>query len=169
MAKKKVARAKNKKSQSSFGMGWQFLILLLFLPVFLLSMPSVVFLLFAMLPSIVALIAGNSTTPFRNLCLGAMNLAGALPFLFHLWMNNHSFEGAVDILFNLSTLLVIYGTASLGLLLYHLLPIVVGLVIEIFLNAKIRRLQIEQEDLLETWGASVVSVANKVLKKKQAS
>ncbi len=168
MTKKKIHYSKNRKKQNSFGTAWSFLIFLLFLPIFIMGMPSVVFLFFAMLPSIVAILAGNVRNPFRSLCLASMNLAGTLPFLFHLWINNHSFEGAVDILFNISTILIVYGSAALGLFLYHFVPLIVSFIIEIFLNAKIKRLQTEQEDLLEIWGASVVSVANKVLKKKQS-
>ncbi len=166
MAKKKVVQAKNKRQ--SPGVGMRIFLLLLFLPFFIVSMPSVIFLLFALFPSIVAIIASNRGDAYRWLCIGAMNLAGTMPFLFRLWFYNHSFEGAVDILFNLSTVLVIYGSAALGLFLYHAVPVVVEAIIALFMESKIRRIQAEQEDLIETWGAGIVSVANKVLKKKGA-
>ena len=69
-----------------------------------------------------------------------------------LWINNHTVEGAVGVLTDVVAWLVIYSAASAGWMVYKGMPVVGGMILEIQVQGRIRRLKAERQKLIDEWG-----------------
>ncbi|GEO81401.1 hypothetical protein [Pararhodospirillum oryzae] len=137
------------------GMGVKIGMLLALGPLVLVSIPTVVLLGVAMLPTGVAFIVDRSLARMGWLCVGGINLAGTIPFLAQLWTEGHTVPHAVSLITDVFTIMVIYGAAALGWLLYMSVPQILGGFMAMTASRRIVALKAEQEKLVEDWGAEV--------------
>jgi len=163
MAKKPVSRPKTSApppmsgSASAKPMGAFSRILLVSLVIFigLMFLPTVVFLLFAMLPTAAAYVVDRSEEKYEWVCVGGMNFAGASPFLLNLWTGRHTIDAAVSQLTDVFNLVAMYGAAGLGWMLFLILPPVVGAFMQFSAQRRIATLKATQAQLVQTWGQEV--------------
>ncbi len=145
----KLAKRKNKS-------GWREQVFLTFLFITaVVFVPTTLMLTIGMLPAIVASFIDKSKEKMLGLTVGAMNLAGCTPFVLQLWTTSHTISGAVEILSDPLTIVIMYFAAAFGYMLeWSLTGMVVVFVTE---KAKLRLDEIEktQEDLVRKWGPEV--------------
>src|SRR5690606_21486032 len=92
----------------------------------ILLMPTTLIVVVGMLPTAVAAFVDNSRERLAGLTLGCMNFAGVMMPLMELWKTGHTVDIAVSILVQPYMLLVMYGGAAIGLLLYINTPLMVS-------------------------------------------
>lgn len=118
-------------------------------------MSTTIILGIGMLPTIVAVFIDRTSERTRGLTVGAMNLAGCMPFLLKLWTGSGSAEQAFSIITDPRTVIVMYCAAGVG---YVIDWAVSGLVSSIMVQAgTLRAQQIvkRQADLVQRWGREV--------------
>ncbi|MEQ8510563.1 MAG: hypothetical protein RIF37_07160 [Rhodospirillaceae bacterium] len=135
-----------------------FLYLMLAIPVGLMIVPTMIVLMFSLLPSAVAFLMERGKGIYAGLCVGAMNLAGASPYLADLWFSGHTTEGAFEIITDVFAVLVIYGCAAFGWAIYAFTPSFVSAFMAMTAGRRIAALQTTQKDLVLKWGSDVQSV-----------
>jgi len=79
-------------------------------------LPTTVFLLFGMMPTIAAFVSDRSVGRNKTVCVGAMNFAGCFPFLLEFWteFGQQTVENAFRLAADLETIIVIYMLAAGG-------------------------------------------------------
>lgn len=148
---------KRKKLKDSFlTSGLSFLILL---PMLFLMLPTVVFLFLSMLPTFIALIIDTSSkTKFKYkwLCIGGLNFAGSLPFLFKLWFGSNTLDGAINLFLGHVSFIIIYLAAAVGWIFYRCIPPVVLSFLEMSDQRRVVHLRELQTKLVAKWGEEVI-------------
>jgi hypothetical protein len=130
-------------------------LLLLGPPVLFFFLPTWVFLLLAMLPSVVAFIVDRTPYRYAWVSVAGLNFAGVAPYLMKLWFEAHSLSNALHILSNPFDLIVMYGAAGLGWVLHMSLPPVVGAWLDVTSQRRLSHLRAIQRKLLTEWGEEV--------------
>jgi hypothetical protein len=121
----------------------------------LIFLPTVIFLFFALLPTLAAYVVDRSPEKYEWVCVGGMNFAGASPFLLALWAGRHTVEAAAAQLTDVFNLMAMYGAAGLGWLMFVALPPVVGVFMQISAQRRIAQLKATQTRLSQIWGPEV--------------
>lgn len=126
---------------------------LLIVPV---SIPSLTVLFFGLLPTVGAALTDRGPHRYAWLSVGGLNFAGVSPYLMDLWFKGHTMDRALSSLTDVFALLVIFGSASFGWLLYMVMPPVVGAFLQVAAQRRITVLRSTQRKLVEQWGPDVV-------------
>lgn len=153
MASKKTAtsRAKPKKSlKRRLGMSLLYIACIAMAVIF---KGRFIFLLFGMLPSVVAFISDPSKEKEIYRCVMACNLAGLLPHVPEVFMA--SSEDALRIITEPSLWLGVYTFAGIGWLLVWIMPHLSEVLTEINYHTRIARLEERQRRLIEEWGPEI--------------
>ncbi|WP_404386061.1 hypothetical protein [Caenispirillum salinarum] len=154
MAKKK--RAGKRKGGVANGIG----MLVMGVPLVILFLPTVVLLAFAMLPTVVAYVVERGSYRYGFICVGGFNFAGVSPYLLNMWFERHDITMALDTLSNVFALMLIYGAAGFGWLLYAVTPTLVGSFLSLTSSRRIAKLRADQRRLVEQWGPEVTEAAD---------
>jgi hypothetical protein len=120
--------------------------------------PTIVVLSVAMLPTGVAFLVERGKGWYCGATVGSLNLAGAAPYLVDLWVDNHTVDGAIDVIPNVWAYLIIYGAAGFGWAIYSTMPAVVGSFMAMGAGRRIAALRDQQKELVQKWGPDVESV-----------
>ncbi len=118
-------------------------------------LPTTIMLGVGMLPTIVCASVDRTKGMVRTMTVGAMNLAGCIPFIIELWAKGHTFDISFDYLIQPRTIIVMYFAAAMGYLIdWAMTGIVCSIMIE---KAKGRIKDIEKRHtaLVERWGIEV--------------
>jgi hypothetical protein len=146
MAKKKV------KS----GSGWQLhLLLVMGLLSAVVFSAMAILLVVGMIPTIVAALADRTKYRLRTWTIGAMNLAGCVPFLLEIGKKGASIEIALEYISNPRTIVVMYFAAAMGYVIdWAVTSLVASFMIQ---RGKGRQTDIEKQQklLVERWGPEV--------------
>ena len=119
------------------------------------SLPTVIVLFVGLLPTMVAAIAERGGARLAWICVGGLNVAGLYRTLFRLWFGNHDIFYALELVRSVDALLLAYGAAGLGWLLYLATPAVVSVVMLATSQRRAAALKAYQKDLVEQWGPAV--------------
>ncbi|MGH6662519.1 MAG: acyl-CoA synthetase [Rhodospirillales bacterium] len=130
-------------------------ILLCLVALLVISLPTVLLLLFGMLPTIVAWVIDRSQQKYATFCVCGMNFSGVFPFLSDVWFKDHSTDAAVRILTNVFDLTVIYGAAAFGWMMFIAVPPVITQFISAMLQKRVATLREQQQKIIEEWGEGV--------------
>ncbi len=139
-------------------------VLALLAPFFL---ASFIFLFFALIPTILAYLADKSKVRYKWLCVGSLNVAGAIPYLFSLWFGDNTYKDAIAIITNIYNIMIMYGAAGAGCLIYLLVPPAVASYIQMSNQRRLVSLKETLEGLVEKWGENVVTTSEEDLKAKK--
>ena len=148
--------AQNKPKRKKISFGSMVVKTLLALPVCIVMLPTIVFLAAAMLPSFVLLV-WKPREIYRWLSVLSLNVAGAMPYLFDLWLGLHRMDTTFIILSNPAALIVIYSAAAGGWLLYSAVPPLVAVFVRIVAFRQVERLKAERDALVARWGEDVAA------------
>jgi len=124
----------------------------------LVSMASLVLVVFGMLPTFVAALVDRSAQRFAFISVLAMNLAGVFPYLLDLWMGANNMSVAIDSLTDVFSLFTMYGSAALGWVLFIVTPPVVTTGMTFIAQRRVAILRASQKKLLAEWGNSVAQL-----------
>jgi len=154
MAKvKKAVKARKRKSGSGGPKVHAFLILFMLMSVAFL--PTAFVLGIGMAPLAAAFFVDRNKNKIRVLTVGAMNLAGCMPFLMRLWFSDHSLETAFTIVLDPLTIIIIYSAAGAGYVIDWVLTVVVAGVVYQRGQARKKSIEKRQAELAERWGEEV--------------
>lgn len=117
--------------------------------------PTTVLLCGCMLPTFVAALVDNNLHKTAGMTVGAMNLAGSVPAWLHLWRSGHNLENALSLLMDPETLLVAYGAAAAGWIVYIYIPPVVAAFLVRKYEKRLKDIEKRQKELVRKWGAEV--------------
>ena len=131
---------------------WFTVIVALLLPWIL---PSMIVVLVGMVPSIVALVVDRSPRKYGTLTIAALNFAGVLPYLVKLWAKSQNLENALNIVVDVFALMVMYGAAGFGWMIFLTIPTSVASIFMVISQRRIAVLRENQRKILEEWGESV--------------
>jgi hypothetical protein len=140
-----------KRNQLALSLSFGFVIMVV------MSLPSVMLIVFALLPTFVAFIVDR--TPEKNavFCVGSLNLCGVLPYLLDLWTGDNSMDAAILILTDVFSLVVIYGASAFGWMIFQSLPPVIATFITVLAQSRVSSLRSAQRKLIEEWGEIVAT------------
>lgn len=141
------------KKRSNF-----FLYLLIAVPIGLMIVPTMIVLGVALVPTGVAFLLERRNGYYGGLTVGAMNLAGAAPFLGDLWFDGHTVEAALGIITNVFAWMSFYGAALFGWAIYSTTPSVIGTFMAMTAGRRIAAMREQQKELVQKWGPDVESV-----------
>jgi hypothetical protein len=119
------------------------------------SLPTVVLLFFTMLPTLVAWATEKGPNKYAFLCVGGVNFAGLFPYLFSLWFGVHTLDEAFRMLTDPIMLLVTYGCACIGWLIYAAMPPMVASYLSYTSQRRVGNLKAAQKKLIDEWGDDV--------------
>ncbi len=145
-----------KKKKSSKGNALRgYLLLIMGLMTAIVFLPTTFLLIFALLPTTVAAFVDRSKRKTKAMTVGAMNLAGAAPFVLELWMHGNKFDKAVDIIIDPKAIIVIYAAAAVGYLIdWSMTGIIANVLVQ---RGHQRKKDIikRQKELISRWGEEV--------------
>lgn len=121
------------------------------------QLPTVMVLFFGMLPAIVAAIIDR--TPKKNgaFCVGGINFCGVFPYIMELWTGDNTIDGAMMMLTDVFSLVVMYGAAAFGWMLYQSVPPVIATFVTVLAQSRVASLRSTQRKLIEEWGEDVAT------------
>ena len=136
------------------------LILLIVSVIGFIFLPTAVFLIFGMLPTLAAMAVDRSVGKNKTICIGAMNFAGCFPFLLKFWTDSaeQTIERALQLVGSVETILVIYILAAGG---YAIDKAVTGITSSIIIqrmDSRVKKIKAEQDALVKRWGEKVMGV-----------
>lgn len=114
-----------------------------------------VFLLIAMLPSIVAYYLDQSEARYRFKTVFYCNFSGVMPYLGQMLVHGPSSSTLHEIMGSLSTWMIIYGAACMGCILISVTPMIAQGFISSIHNTQVSRLQRNQKNIESEWGKEV--------------
>lgn len=114
--------------------------------------------LVGMMPTIIALIVDRNPRKFAALTIASLNFAGVLPYLVKLWAKSQSLENALNIVVDVFALIVMYGAAGFGLMIYLTIPAFVASIFMVISQRRIAVLRETQRKIVEEWGESIARV-----------
>ncbi len=127
-------------------------------PIGLLIVPTMIVLGVALVPTGVAFLLERRKGFYGGLTVGAMNLAGAAPFLADLWFDGHTIEAALGIITNVFAWMSFYGAAMFGWAIYSTTPSVVSTFMAMTAGRRIAAMREQQKDLVQKWGPDFESL-----------
>lgn len=122
------------------------------------SLPTVVLIFFGLMPSIVALVIDRTEGRYATFCVLGMNFSGLFPFLTDVWFQVHTTDMAIRTMTNVFNLLIIYGSAGFGWVLYMALPPVITTFLSAMSQRRVAELREKQAQIIEEWGESVTTI-----------
>ena len=147
---------KNVENRKNGGSSLRPLLWVVLLSIVLLKFPeSIILLIVGLLPTMVAFIIDKSSGKYATLCVGAMNITGVFPSIFELWTGQNSFSQAIQIITNVFDLVIMYGAAGFGWILYIVIPSAVSALLNLLAQRRIARLRNQQRELINEWGKDV--------------
>lgn len=140
------------KRKTPFSVYFAILVLLTCAVVFL---PSTILLAVCLLPTMVAALIEQSRPKTLWITVGALNFAGVFPAWFGLWEGGHTLSMAWQLIVQPRTLLIAYGGAAAGWVIYlNLTPMVAGFVAG-RAKGRIKDIEARQKELIRKWGEEV--------------
>ena len=122
----------------------------------LVFLPTTIVLMFGMIPTAVAALVDRHKERTLALTVGAMNLAGCMPFLLDLWTETeHKLADAVHIIANPVTIIVMYSAAGIGWLIYLNMTAIVAAIVIKRHETRLKQIRERLDELLEDWGEEV--------------
>lgn len=152
MAKEKKPKTKKAKSGKGGGKLLTFLLLANGLVLTFVIQYSFIFLLVALLPSVVAHIVDRTPGKHQFHTVLACNIAGLAPYMSQLLMHKNSLSAVQMMLSNPLVWFMIYSAAAIGWLMVWLLPYGVSMCIHMMNVKEILVRENLQKKLVNEWG-----------------
>jgi hypothetical protein len=87
--------------------------------------------------------------------VGSLNFCGVFPFVLEVWTGDNTPTQGFRIMTNVFKLFTMYGAASLGWMLYSLIPPIVSIILVMVAQRRVEELKHIQEALVTEWGPEV--------------
>ena len=117
--------------------------------------PTIMVAIGGMLPTLVAFIIDSRPERYAARTVGYLNLSGVFIVCLDMWTGDHTWQAALEVLYDPLNWLIMFGTAALGWVLYFILPPVSGAYLSVSNDLKLKSLISDQEKLVKEWGNGV--------------
>lgn len=117
--------------------------------------PSFIVLAAGMGPTGIAWLTDVRKSKALTKAIGSMNFAGTFYILLKLWMGQNNFSFAMELLSTLSTWLITFSLAGVGLIIFLIIPPIVETYIYSSLQFRLRRNYELKKMLEEEWGKEI--------------
>ena len=117
--------------------------------------PSLIVLFIGLIPTYVAFVVDNDSDRLAPMTVGAMNFAGAMPFVMMLWHKGEHFQGVLLFLGTPLVWLVMYSAAAMGWLIFFIVPPTVSMFHTFKAENQIKEYKAQQKRMAEIWGDAV--------------
>ncbi len=148
------------ESNTSRGLNWNLIlgigVILVVLAAF--SIPTLIVFSVGLLPTGVAFIIDRSDQRTGTFCVGGMNLCGVFPYVMKLWTGKHTPAAAMEIISDVLSLLIMYGAAGFGWMIFLAIPPVIATFLSIIAQSRVKVLRALQEEIVKTWGPEASNV-----------
>lgn len=154
---RKIKSLKNKKEQTPFKFGKTQKILLLLL-IFLITMhtlPMVLILFIGLLPTFTLMVIDIKNIN-KLIIVGCFNLAGVFVYVFNIF-KNFSVDNAVFLFSDIFNMIMMLGSAAIGLLLYYEMPLLFSYLSKMATAKRIASIDARLEKMREKWGNDIVA------------
>lgn len=145
-------QARRPPAKSPMGSGTLILWAIAFVAVLFAFTGTVILVVIGMAPTLVAYIIDRTPKKYAAFCVGGMNFSGVFPSILKLWEGAPNIKSAISIAFNPFDLIVMYGAAAFGWMLYQVIPPVVAAMIAVSAQHRIAQLRSRQRELIREWG-----------------
>jgi hypothetical protein len=105
-----------------------------------------------MLPTIFAIFFDRNSHKCLSATICSFNLIGVIPFLVRMWSTSSVDHMAKQILADLNTWMIIYGSAFVGLMIYITLPMLVVKLYSAKMQVQVNKLEQQHSKICEEWG-----------------
>lgn len=122
------------------------------LMVMVVSKYAFVFFSAAMLPTIFAIFLDRNNHKCLSATVCSFNLIGVLPYLINMWASNSVDYTAKQIIVSANSWLVIYGAATVGQLVYILLPLLLARIYMTRIKMQVKKYETERQAICDAWG-----------------
>ena len=119
-----------------------------------------IFVVIAMMPSIVAYYLDRAKRPYLFKTVFALNLSGTLPFIGRMVMEGPQ-SALQPILQTVDTWVVIYGAAMCGYLMVMIMPIITHVLFSRFHVGQVQRIEENLKSIESEWGEEVTKFSKK--------
>ncbi|RCK51271.1 hypothetical protein TH25_09940 [Thalassospira profundimaris] len=161
MAKNKDKAAKGAKSKKSGGLSF-FAILVMGVLLFMVALPTFITLVVGLLPSVLAFFFDRHQGRYLARCVFGLNFSGVAPYVMELWHEGgQSVSIATQQLLDPMTMVIMYGAAGLGWLMYLAMPPIVANVLNLTAQRRTVELREQQRELVKIWGENLISEIEK--------
>ena len=154
-ANSKANKGSAQKSRKQSGGMWTHIMVAGLVLMSIVFMSSAVILFIGLLPMFVAFFVDKRKKKTKAITVGAMNIAGCVPFVMELWTGAPSMEKALTIILDPMAIIVIYAAAGIGYLIdWAVTLLVAGFMYQRGVARKEAILK-RQKELVERWGEEV--------------
>ncbi len=154
---KRIKSLKHKNDQLSFRFSKTQKILLLLL-IFIITMhtlPMVLILFIGLLPTFTLMVIDIKNIN-KLIIVGSFNLAGVFFYIFNIF-KNFSVGNAVFLFSDIFNMILMLGSAAIGLLLYYEMPLLFSYFSKIATAKRIANIDNRLEKMQEKWGKDIVA------------
>jgi hypothetical protein len=117
--------------------------------------PTTVLFCGCLIPTFVAALVDPYPQKTTWITVGCMNFAGTVPAWFSLWDSGQTLMGALELLMQPRTLLMAYGGAGIGWIIYYNVTPFVARLIVMKNEKRLKDIEKRQKDLVRKWGDGV--------------
>ncbi len=110
-----------------------------------------------LLPTLIALVTDTDENKSGLATIGYLNLAGVLPFLIELWQKGQTMEAAWAIVRDPFSWVVMLGAAGVGQLMLYTIPVIVGSMVVMKQESRLKTLREAIKELENIWGPDVTN------------
>lgn len=115
----------------------------------------VILIVVGMAPTLVAFLIDRTPKKYAAFSMGGMNFAGVFPWLMKLNFVTGGVKEAIAVTFNPFNMIVMYGAAAFGWMIYQTVPPIVAAMIAVNAQHRIAQLRGRQKELIKEWGDAI--------------
>lgn len=157
MKQRTALKGKTKVSRSTTSSNWYIgLMTMLAMAMSVISIYSIIIVLFGMLPGLIAMIIDQESKRFISKIVLSFNFTGLTLYLSKIISAHENANTiAVEFIINPKTWLTIYSSAAIGWLIYWAFPYFAITLNNLKIQFKIQQLNLELEKLVQEWGDDI--------------
>ncbi len=118
-------------------------------------LPAVIVIFIGMLPTLTVLITDVKNTN-KLVVVGGFNLSGVFMYILNI-ANDFTVDHALFLICNIFNLIIMFGSAAIGLIIYCELPNFFVFISKISAQKRLKTIDAKLEKLTEEWGTEVVN------------
>lgn len=156
-----MSKIRKKKTPNNFARSFNALspsrkwLLFIFLSIIAFTvLPAVIVLLIGLLPTITVLITDSKNTN-KLVVIGGFNLAGVFVYLVSI-LKHFTMDSALNILSDIFNLIIMLGSAGIGLVLYYEIPNLFIFLSKVSANKRLDNIDKRLQKISEEWGREVI-------------
>lgn len=131
------------------------------LMVLVISKFAFIFFAAAMMPTVFAIFFDRNIHKCFSATICSFNLIGVMPYLIRIWQSNSIDYVAKQVLAEVGTWMIIYGSAFIGHLIYATAPLLVVKLYSAKLQLQIDNLQKQHDTLCKEWDIEIKDITKR--------